>query len=923
MGNVNILDALMGMHVDTQELEEGLRKAENLAERSTKAISGNFALMAAGIATALVGTVIVALEKAIHTTAEWGLEMEHLSNRMGMTSQQAATLVGVMERFGINSGVAARSMQIMAMEAKQTSEAMDPFATKMGRVLGSLRDVNGQALNMSQILDLARQKVSGAATETEKLQIAQSLVGTRMAGQLLPILKLSNDEWDRQKASVSAAIGPVDEAAKAALQYKQASAQLEQTFRGLEIELGTKILPVLSEFIDGVVGAIHAIEGFGKAHPLIASLVNPLTMVVDAWKGINLAVEAVVFEILKVAEVLHLVSKGTADAYANMKEMQDNAKAAAAAQHDSAEQAGEQATELEKSVKKEQELVQLAQQRLKLAEEAKQLGIGSQAQLEVAAQERLVQLAEQRKQIEEHMGATGISPDTQKKLQEELLKNQVEAAQTVAKVAEGQYKSEELQIKANGAFNLSTELELLQKKLGDERIVGDERLKVEAEVYQKREQYMTEAMKLGKDLGIISVDQEISYRKSKAAELLGKGDVLGAGKELQQAKEEAIKQGDQQMEFIKKLHTVSIQDEISYQTQKLQLVKGNAEEEMKVLSQIADLDKKLYEERLQFGLKYTSGIMDALKSLTDAQNKEKQGGESMSFDRARAEADRQLPQVTRMLTQTAEHGGTEGERSAAVQQAQKIEETFKTMQETGKNITNDWRDAEKAARDLLKAASGGEEVRAPGGPSPVVGSVMSSVEGLATQGLARGTDIPRLDTSFTDLATRIRDVLLGSIPNLQNFSNAVGTAAQKIASQSGVGLNPGIIGPGGGVSLGGQGQGGVLQTGQGTPALPPTVGPGGTPVSPSTEIGVPSLGGGANPIIDAISDLKTTLDSTLRETASQQQTQAGANAESLQAALQQARQERTPAATPISINFDPNSGDMIISAITAAVNDNS
>lgn len=918
MGVVNFLEAMMGMHVDTREFEEGLRKAENLAESTTKSIQGGFNVMAAGIATALVGTVVVALEKAIKTTADWGLEMEHLGNRMGMTSQEAATLVGVLERFGVNSGIAARAMQVMAMEAKQTTDSLDPFATKMGRVLGSLRDTSGQALNLGQVLDLARQKVSAAATETEKLQVAQSLVGSRLAGQLLPVLKLSNDEWERQKKSVSDAIGPVDDAAKAALEYKAASAQLEQTFRGLEITIGSKLLPVFTEFIENVSNAVKATMEFGKAHPLLLQLLNPLNEIIDGWHSMNDAVTYVGTGILKLAEALHLVDKGTADMFSHMQGYQEEARKAAAAKEQEGEAAEAAAKAEEKSERIERQLVQLAQQKLRNAEEAAKLGLGGQAQIEVAAQERLTQLTEQRLLLEKELQTVGLTGDSKKKLQDDLLKNQVEAAQTVSKVAEDQYKSEELQIKANGAFNLSSELQLLEKKLADERIVGDERLKVESEVYQKRTQYMQEAIKVGRDLGIVSVDQEIEYRKSRAAELLGKGDVLGAGKELQQSKQLAIKQGDEQMDFIKKLRTVSIQDEIQYQTQKLNLVKGNAEEEMKVLSTIADLDKKLYEERLQFGLKYTSGIMDSLKALQDAQNNEKKGGESESFDRARADANRQLPQVTRMLNQTAEHGGTEGERSAAVAQAQKIEETFKTMQETGKDISSDWMEAEHAARDLLKAASGGEEVRAPGGPSPTVGSIMSSTEGLATQGLARGSDIPRLDTSFTDLAVRIRDVLLGSIPSIQNFSNAAASAAQKIATITGVGLNPGIVGPGGGISNGGQSQGSQVAVGNASPGG--TSGPGNVPLTPTPQVGVSSTSGGSGSVVDAISDLKDSLVTAIQQQTTDTQTQAQANADSLSAALAQAQAERRDRPPQeVRVTVDPNSGDLLVGAITTAI----
>src|SRR5690349_19362338 len=126
MGVVSLLEAIMGTSVDLKGLETGLQKAETMANEGAEKIAGHFGLMAVGIASAIGGAVIIALEKAIRTTAEWGLEMEHLGNRMGMTTTQAATLVGVMERFGVNANFGARAMQMLSVQVRQTQNSLDP-----------------------------------------------------------------------------------------------------------------------------------------------------------------------------------------------------------------------------------------------------------------------------------------------------------------------------------------------------------------------------------------------------------------------------------------------------------------------------------------------------------------------------------------------------------------------------------------------------------------------------------------------------------------------------------------------------------------------------------------------------------------------------------------------------------------------------
>ena len=896
---VSLLEALMGTSVDLKGLETGLQKMETMAEDALKKVSQNFGLIATGIVTAIAGSVIIALEKAIHTTAEWGLEMEHLSNRMGMTAQQAATLVGVMERFGIQAGVAARSLQIMTSEAKQTQDALDPFATRMGKVLGPLKEMNGQAMNMSQVFDLARQKISSMATETEKLQVAQALVGTRMAGQLLPILKLSNTEWEKQKASVEGVIGPVNKAAEEALAYKQATQELEQSFRGLEVELGTKVLPAITE----IVHSFSALVGWYKEFKdtsagAVASNLNP-------WNIFKGAIDATNNSLYKTYLSLGLIDKVEYDGFVHASEYA-KARAEANANEEKAKDAAEEtAAAVERTEKREKELVALVKERVTLAEKAKALGFGDDKGVQAALQAQLQQLSEQRALLEKQRDELPEG-DSRLAKEVEISKNRIAAAEAVSRVVSEMYKQEELELKAVGALNLGNEIVLLQRKLNDERVVGDERLKIEAELFQKRKEYEENVVKFGRQLGFLGVDDEIAYRKQKAAEALGRGDAFGAAQEIVKARDLALQQADQVMEFTKKIRIVSLQDEINFQKQKLEAVKGNAEEEIKILSTIADKDKQLYDQRLQFSLTYTQNVVGQYEKIMDAARK---GGEVQTFEFARAQSDRQLVEATREAGGVLRGGGTASQREAAVGFAQFVNKQIEEMETQGRNITSIWRDAASTANDILRAASGGEEVRAPGGPSPTIGSLLSPAEGLATEGLARGSDIPRLDTSFTDLAIRVRDVLLGVVPNIQNFSNAVADASKRIAIITGTPLNPGIVGPGGGTTtLPTQGSGQLATSGQTTG--PPTTGPGGSPTTPSNQVGISSLansdtlGRKIDDLISALAGLPDKVSGTLQD-------QNAANAESLLAALNQASRQRVD----VNVTMDPNTGDILVNRI--------
>jgi hypothetical protein len=817
---IDLLKALFSIEVDLTSFEAGTAKAERQAEVSSKKISGSFSGMGVAIAAGLGASVIPMLERfigkieqSVKETAQWGLEMEHMGARMGLTATQAATLVGVMERFGINAGIGARSLQILAMQIHQTNAAMDPFQTKLGKVLGSLRDTHGAALNMSQVFDLARQKVGAAGSEMEKLQVAQQMVGARMGGQLLPVLKLSNEEWAKVSESVVKAQGDVEAAAAASLAYKQASTELDQTLRGISVSIGTALLPKISEYIHYITEAISWTKEFSKAHPGIAEAASPFAVPAGGINAINQLR-------LGVGEFLGVYSKGTLEIFNNYEKILDAARKANL-EKEKANEADQAARELaEKEIEDQQKLAQLAHQRLQALEKLYKLGAATLGEVEIAREQELLQLEQQRVTLQERLRGEhgGIDEVERQKLEQELLQNRLRSVEIVSQKTKEMYANEELQLKANGALSLSTELQLLERKVSDEKIVGEERLKIEAEVYQKRKQFQEEIYKVGRQLGALSVQDEIQMRKARAAEALGKGDITGAASEIVKVRDLAIKQADEEMAFVKKLRMISLQDEIDFQKQKLEAVKGNAEEEMKVISQIADLDKQQYEKRLELALNYTKTVVDSYQQMVDASKK---GGEEMTFAQARREAERKLVEESRQATSIAGGGGgTQAQRDWATQWAQMITKQVTDMQIAGKEVSGTMREAANAAKDVLKSAAGGEEVRAPGGPSPVVGSILSSTEGLATQGLARGSDIPRLDTSFTDLAVRIRDVILGAIPNIQSFSSALAAATKMVTGSSGNPINlPPALGPGQ-IRYGAGSPGEASPTGAGTPAQP-------------------------------------------------------------------------------------------------------
>src|SRR5713101_3987354 len=128
------MQGLFGIKVDTEGFHKGMEEAEQAAKQAVSEISKTFQGLEGVVDTlsnlfglGVVGVVVGGMAKMVESAKEWGVEMDDVAGRMGMTTREASTLVGVMERVGISTGTATRSMQILSMEIKQTAEALDPF----------------------------------------------------------------------------------------------------------------------------------------------------------------------------------------------------------------------------------------------------------------------------------------------------------------------------------------------------------------------------------------------------------------------------------------------------------------------------------------------------------------------------------------------------------------------------------------------------------------------------------------------------------------------------------------------------------------------------------------------------------------------------------------------------------------------------
>jgi len=892
---LDILSAFFNLEVRQDQFDKGLQQAERKAEDSTKAIAGHFSAMSVAVATAIGIGVIESLRRAATHTIQAATEMRKLGTQMGMTTQQAAEFMQVFEMFGVKGHSAARSIMMLSYRMEHLQRAMDPFADKVGRMLGPLKDAQGQALGTAQVLELIRQKVNAAGSAMEQLNIVQTIFSRRLAGEMLPVLKASREEWDKYIAGARETGEIVTkEQELMARKVMIARREIEQSFSALQLQVGQHLLPSMLAAARAIGEVVEGVAKFAKSHPdftkmvaLIGGLVMPLTVVsglaLVASRGIAffstairvLGGDAALLHgaLSRVSAILGMVTGGESAAAAAtqahtaamneetaaavMNTAAQRARAAAVGAGAAASGAGAAAgtgaaaagvggialvsgillrilgavglavaaaagtyylmkwlapswveyaqnwwrgekhagqaskEEIERAktvtigvgAKREEDLrleLKAVQDYYKAVKEAEQLGLaGTRERREAVAQEREV-LAQRRRQIEEDElpkleGTQRIASEAK------LLQIRIQDAKLVAAEAMEGYKQEELALKAIGALTMEREMDILQRKLADERIVGEQRLKLEAELFSKRQKYAEEMVKSARTMGVIGAGEEIGFRTNKAREALARGDVNAAVQDLSKARELAKQQVDSVLDYAKKLRVVGLAEEIDFQKAKLDIIRGNVEEERKIIGSIADLEKQLYSERLSAGLSYVKSMDQMYKKMEESG---KGGGEDMSFERAREEAGRSRIEIFRAASEFGLGGGTAQQRDFAVEVAQYVMKELQDRAKTGLPVEQDMREFwMSAGREILSRASGrpiGEIPVSPGTAGPIAGSLTSPAEGFLNAGLARSTEVPRLDTSFVDVQIRLRDVLQSVIPNIMNFGNAIAATTARM-----------------------------------------------------------------------------------------------------------------------------------------------
>ena len=236
------------------QLEEVSKTSEDVADSTQKAEkhTASFgetakkagAIAAAGfaaIAAAMVA-VVKGLADLITDTAEYGNQVDKMSQKMGMTAEAYQEWDFIMQHCGASMDSLKSSMKTLATAAETGNAAFEKIGLSQEQIA-----------NMSQE-DLFAATIAGLQDiddTTELTYLASQLLG-RGATELGPLLNMTAEETAEMRDRVHELGGVMsDEGVKAAAQFEDSLQDLKTAFSGIKRSLAGEFLPGVTKAMDG------------------------------------------------------------------------------------------------------------------------------------------------------------------------------------------------------------------------------------------------------------------------------------------------------------------------------------------------------------------------------------------------------------------------------------------------------------------------------------------------------------------------------------------------------------------------------------------------------------------------------------------------------------------------------------------------
>ena len=231
------------------EMEKAEKQSGKLGETLKDGLAAGAKVAAAGIAamTAAAVATVAGLVNAAGAAAEYGDNIDKMSQKLGMSSDAYQEWDFVMQHAGSDIDKMTTSMKKLAESVQDPSKDAAAAFKKLGTNVETLREMSEE-----EIFETVISGLQDLESGTERTALATTLLG-KSAMDLGALLNMSAEETEEMRKQVHDLGGVMSkDAVKTAAQYQDSLQNVKTAIGGVTREIGGSFMPSMIEMMDAV-----------------------------------------------------------------------------------------------------------------------------------------------------------------------------------------------------------------------------------------------------------------------------------------------------------------------------------------------------------------------------------------------------------------------------------------------------------------------------------------------------------------------------------------------------------------------------------------------------------------------------------------------------------------------------------------------
>jgi len=243
---MDVFDLSASLTLNTEEYEANLSEAERNGRSFGNSIGKSIGKVAVAGFVALTASVVAgasALKKGIKATAEYGDNVDKMSQKIGISAEAYQKWDYVMQRADMNVDSLKMGMKTLSKQAEDNSDSFQKLGISQKEVAN---------LSQEELFERTVKGLSEMEAGTERTALATELLG-RAGADMGPLLNQGSEAIEEQM-EIAEKYGMVmsDEAVTASAEFSDSITTLQMTMTGLRNRMMEDFLPAVTKVTDGL-----------------------------------------------------------------------------------------------------------------------------------------------------------------------------------------------------------------------------------------------------------------------------------------------------------------------------------------------------------------------------------------------------------------------------------------------------------------------------------------------------------------------------------------------------------------------------------------------------------------------------------------------------------------------------------------------